>query len=151
VPPPKRVLLVDDDRAIRQTLSECLTALGYQTHVALDGEHALRSAVALRPDLILLDVYLPHPDFAVRFAARYRERVPAEGRAPIIAMSGSDQLGPLSQQIGANDTLAKPFEMTALERLLRKYLDEPAPAVETAPADATPARAPEVQSDTGPA
>jgi CheY-like chemotaxis protein len=131
---PKRILLVDDDRETRSWLAEYLVELGYEPHTALDGDHALRSVIALRPDLILLDVYLPSPAFALQFATRYRDRVPADYRAPIIAMSASDQLATLAQQIGANDTLAKPFELSALVKLLGKYLDEPAepPSVETA-------------------
>ena len=88
----KRVLLVDDDPETRGWMTEYLAELGYEAHVALDGDHALRSAVALRPELILLDVYLPTPSQALRFAARYRDRVPADRRVPIIAMSSSDQL-----------------------------------------------------------
>ncbi len=146
----KRILVVDDDPATRRSLSEYLIELGYDAHPALDGDHALRSAVALRPHLILLDVYLPDPKSALRFAARYRERVPVESRAPIIAMSGSDQLGPLSQQIGANDVLHKPFDLDAVERLLRKYLEDPAePAENVAPTDQLPIQAP--QPETGPA
>ena len=125
---PKRILLVDDDRDTRSWLAEYLIELGYEPHSALDADHALRSAVALRPDLILLDVYLPSPAFALQFASRYRDRVSPEARAPIIAMSASDQLATLGQQIGANDTLSKPFELGALVKLLAKYLDEPAVA-----------------------
>jgi CheY-like chemotaxis protein len=130
----KRILLVDDDRDTRSWLAEYLIELGYEPHSALDSDHALRSAIALRPDLILLDVYLPSPAFALQFATRYRDRVPADQRAPIIAMSASDQLPTLAQQIGANDTLSKPFELSALVKLLGKYLDEPAeaPIAETA-------------------
>lgn len=148
----KRILLVDDDRDTRSWLAEYLTDLGYEPHVALDGDHALRSALALRPDLILLDVYLPQPAVALEFASRYRDRVPADQRVPIVAMSASDQLPTLAQQLGANDTLAKPFELGALAKLLGKYLDEPAdpPAVEAAEqAPPTPDLAP--QPETGPA
>jgi len=150
---PKRVLLVDDDPDTRGWMSGYLAELGYEPHVALDGDHALRSAIALRPELILLDVFLPSPAFALQFAARYRDRVPPDRRAPIIAMSASDQLPTLAQQIGASDTLAKPFELGALAKLLAKYLDEPAPAPlaeapEPAPAEITDL-AP--QPETGPA
>lgn len=122
----KRILLVDDDRDTRSWLMQYLVELGYEPHGALDGDHALRSAIALRPDLILLDVYLPRPKYAVEFATRYRDRVGPDDRAPIIAMSSSSELTELAQQIGANDTLAKPFELGALVKLLGKYLDEPA-------------------------
>lgn len=149
----KRVLVVDDDPETRSWMSGYLADLGYEPHVALDGDHALRSAIALAPEIILLDVFLPNPEFALRFAARYRERVPAERRVPIIAMSASDQLAALAQQIGASDTLAKPFELGALAKLLGKYLDEPA-AVPLADApEQAPAIAPDVAPlpETGPA
>ncbi|HEX6060941.1 MAG TPA: response regulator [Candidatus Limnocylindria bacterium] len=149
----KRVLVVDDDPETRSWMSGYLADLGYEPHLALDADHALRSAIALRPEFILLDVYLPTPAFALQFAARYRDRVPADRRAPIIAMSASNELPRLAQQIGASDTLAKPFELSALAKLLGKYLDEPAPvplveAPEQVPAEATDL-AP--QPETGPA
>jgi CheY-like chemotaxis protein len=150
----KRVLLVDDDPNTRTWMSGYLAELGYEPHVALDGDHALRSAIALAPELILLDVFLPSPAFALQFAARYRDRVPADRRAPIIAMSASDQLPALAQQIGATDTLAKPFELSALAKLLGKYVDEPAAPMPLAEApEAAPAEGTDLapQPETGPA
>jgi CheY-like chemotaxis protein len=149
----KRVLVVDDDPETRSWMTEYLTELGYESHVALDSDHALRSAIALRPELILLDVYLPSPAFALRFAARYRDRVPADRRVPIIAMSASDQLPALAQQIGATDTLAKPFELSALAKLLGKYLDEPAAVPVVEPPEPAPVEGTDLapQPDTGPA
>ena len=149
---PKRILIIDDDRETRSWLAEYLADLGYEPIPALDAVHGLRSAIAVRPDLILLDVYLPKPTFALQFATRYRDRVPADGRAPIIAMSANADLAALAQQIGASDTLAKPFELSALVKVLGKYLDDPiqAPAAETATEQA-PAPAPDLtpQPETG--
>lgn len=129
---PKRVLIVDDDHETRGRLVECLGELGYEPHVALDGDHALRSALALRPDLILLDVYLPSPAFALGFATRYRERVSPDSRAPIFAMSASSDLVTLAQQIGANETVSKPFDLDDLAKLLAKFLGEPEPTLAAA-------------------
>lgn len=150
---PKRILLVDDDRETRSWLVAYLVDLGYEPHVALDGDHALRSAIALRPDLILLDVYLPSPAFALGFAARYRERVAAESRAPIIAMSASSDLPTLAQQIGANETISKPFELGALAKVLAKFLDEPAAPPVVAPEPEVPVDSGELRTEpeTGPA
>jgi len=149
----KRVLVVDDDPDTRSWMSGYLAELGYEPHVALDGDHALRSAIALAPELIMLDVYLPSPAFALQFAARYRDRVPADRRAPIIAMSANDQLPALAQQIGATDTLAKPFELSALAKLLGKYLDEPAPTPVVETPDPAPVQGTDLapQPETGPA
>jgi CheY-like chemotaxis protein len=145
----KRVLVVDDDPETRSWMTEYLGELGYEPHVALDGAHALRSAIALRPEVILLDVYLPSSAYALEFAARYRDRVPPERRPPIIAMSASDDLPALAQQIGATDTLAKPFELGALVKILGKYLRDPveAPAAEAAQPESAPDLTP--QPETG--
>ena len=134
----KRILVVDDDDATRRWLTEYLGDLGYETQVAVDGEHATRSAAPLHPDLILLDVRVPTPEGAVRFAAQYRERVPPKGRAPIIAMSAGQDLEAFAQQIGANDVLAKPFDLAALVKALAKYLDEPVARPTAEPAAAAP-------------
>ena len=125
----KRVLLVDDDEALRRWLGEYLDDLGYEAHTAVDGDHAIRSAIALRPDLILLDLYVPDPAFAVRFAEAYRERVPAEQRAPIVVLSGTNNLDQMAQRIGADATLAKPFELSEVTKLLVKFLEPAETAV----------------------
>lgn len=146
----KRILIVDDDEAIRRWLGGYLGDLGYEAHGAVDGEHAIRSAIALRPDLILLDIYVPDPSFAIRFAEAYRERVPSDQRAPIVVISGTDRLDELAQRIGADAILAKPFELSEVTKLLVKFL-EPA-EVATAESE-SPAPAAELtpQPETGPA
>ena len=149
----KRILLVDDDPDTRRWLIQYLVELGYDTHVALDGDHALRSAIALEPDLILLDVFLPQPRFAVDFAAHYRDRLAPDKRAPIIAMSSSSDLAALAQQIGANETVRKPFELGTLARLLAKFLDDPVETQPAATAEPPPTEVTELtpQPETGPA
>jgi DNA-binding response OmpR family regulator len=121
----KRVLVVDDDAEIRRFICEVLTDAGHEAQPAVDGDHALRSAVALRPDLIILDVHLPEPSAAVRFADSYRERVDAEHRAPIIALSGAADLETVGRRIGATDYLGKPFTIDALLQCVAKLVGEP--------------------------
>lgn len=146
----KRVLLVDDDEAIRRWLGEYLGDLGYEAHSAVDGEHAIRSAIALRPDLILLDIYLPDPSFAIRFAEAYRERLPSDQRAPIVVISGTDRLDELAQRIGADATLAKPFELSEVTKLLVKFLD-PAETPTAQPESPAPVADLTPQPESGPA
>src|SRR5258707_15277583 len=86
----KRILVIDDDDAIRRWLTEYLVDLGYETQVAVDGDHAIRSAVALRPDLILPDVRVPRPASALRFPERYREPGPADRRAPTLPIGAGN-------------------------------------------------------------
>lgn len=122
------MLVIDDDPAIRRLVAGLLVEEGYDAQTALDGEHAQRSAAALHPDLIILDVHVPEKELALRFAEVYRDRVPAERRAPIIALSGASDLEEVGQQLGASAFLRKPFDVDELLRLVTKLLPEPAPA-----------------------
>jgi two-component system, OmpR family, response regulator VicR len=55
----KRILIIEDDRALQGALNEMLAQENYETIIALDGEDGLQKAVVEKPDLILLDIILP--------------------------------------------------------------------------------------------
>ena len=135
------MLVIDDDPAIRRLVAGLLVEEGYDAQTALDGEHAQRSAAALHPDLIILDVHVPEKELALRFAEVYRDRVPAERRAPIIALSGASDLQEIGQQLGASAFIEKPFDVDVLVRTVAKFLPEPVAA-----ADPTPAAEPAADS-----
>lgn len=145
----KRVLVVDDDPDVRQLLHAILHEAGYVAHPAVDGAHALRSAMALKPDLIILDICLPEPSIAISFADTYRARIGTERRAPIIAISASPDLETLGQRLGASELVSKPFDNEDLLRRVAKYLADPAPAVEPAQAAAEDAAAIVVTAEPG--
>ena len=67
---------------------------------------------------------------ALRFAEAYRDRVPAERRAPIIALSGAADLEEVGQQLGASGFLRKPFDLDELIGLVAKFLPETVAAVD---------------------
>ena len=132
------MLVIDDDPATRRLIAGLLVEEGYDAQTALDGEHAQRSAAALHPDLIILDVHVPEKELALRFAEGYRDRVPADRRAPIIALSGASDLEAVGQQLGASAFLGKPFDVEELLRLVARLLPEstitePAATAEPAP------------------
>jgi two-component system KDP operon response regulator KdpE len=101
-----RILVVDDERAIRRYLRAALTAQGSFVFEAPDGAEALRAAARERPDLIILDLGLPDLD-GVEVTRRLREW----SRVPIIILSvreqESDKIAALDA--GADDYLTKPF------------------------------------------
>jgi two-component system, OmpR family, KDP operon response regulator KdpE len=114
-----RVLVVDDERAIRRLLRTSLTALGYAVSEAGAGKEALRAVGAERPDVVILDLGLPDMD-GVEVVARLREWT----QIPVIILSVRDQE---SQKIaaldaGADDYLTKPFGMGELTARLRVAL-----------------------------
>jgi two-component system KDP operon response regulator KdpE len=111
-----RVLIVDDERAIRRYLRTALEAQGYKVFEAVNGMEALGSAAALRPDLIILDLGLPDLD-GVEVTRRIREWA----QVPIIVLSVRDQEQDKIEalDVGADDYLTKPFSTGELMARMR--------------------------------
>jgi two-component system KDP operon response regulator KdpE len=101
-----RILVVDDERAIRRYLHAALNAQGNVVFEAANGEEALRAAAVDRPDLIILDLGLPDLD-GVEVTRRIREWT----RVPILILSVRDQERDkiAALDAGADDYLTKPF------------------------------------------
>jgi signal transduction histidine kinase/BarA-like signal transduction histidine kinase len=115
---PRRLLLVDDNVDAARTLSEALVGWGHEVHVAHDGPTAVQRALRLRPDVVLLDIGLPHMDgYAV--AERLRAEASLSG-VVLIALSGYGQAGDRdrTRAAGFRDHLVKPVDLVSLSALL---------------------------------
>ncbi|MFA7382415.1 MAG: response regulator [Desulfurivibrionaceae bacterium] len=116
---PTRILVVDDEAAIRRLLATVLGSSGFTVHLAENGRLGLAAAAAVRPDLILLDLGLPDLD-GVEVIRRLREWSPV----PIIVLSvrerEDDKVGALDA--GADDYLSKPFGVPELLARIRGAL-----------------------------
>jgi two-component system KDP operon response regulator KdpE len=114
-----RILIVDDERAIRRYLRTALEAQGYAVFEAVNGMEALGSAVAARPDLIILDLGLPDLD-GVEVTRRIREWT----QVPIIILSVRDHEQDKIEalDVGADDYLTKPFGTGELMARMRVAL-----------------------------
>jgi two-component system KDP operon response regulator KdpE len=114
-----RVLVVDDERAIRRYLHAALNAQGYTVHEATNGQEALNLVVADRPDLIILDLGLPDID-GVEVTKRLREWT----QIPILILSVREQEGDkiAALDAGADDYLTKPFSSGELMARMRVAL-----------------------------
>ncbi|HET8569468.1 MAG TPA: response regulator [Candidatus Limnocylindria bacterium] len=115
---PARVLVVDDDRGIREFVSTVLTDEGYRVDEAVDGRDALAAAERDRPDLILLDMRMPVMD-GWEFARTYRER--PGPHAPIVIVTAALDVAKDAREIGADGFLAKPFQLDDLLHLVRTH------------------------------
>ena len=116
---PAAILIVDDHAANRETLTELLDVEGYRLFDAADGPAALRSAVELAPDLILLDVMMPGMDgFEVCRRLRADERT---AEVPVILVTAlDDQASRLAGiEAGADDFITKPFNRAELRARVR--------------------------------
>jgi two-component system KDP operon response regulator KdpE len=111
-----RILVVDDEPAIRRFLRVSLTARGYTIYEAADGEEALQAVLSHRPDLLILDLGLPDLD-GVQVTRSLREWT----QIPIIILSvreqESDKIAALDA--GADDYLTKPFGLGELLARIR--------------------------------
>jgi len=114
-----RVLVVDDERAIRHFLRVSLTASGYLVYEATCGKEALREVAGVRPEVVVLDLGLPDMD-GVEVIRRLREW----SQLPIIVLSvrekEADKIAALDA--GADDYLTKPFGVAELAARLRVAL-----------------------------
>ncbi len=126
-----RILIVDDDSAIRKFVRANLEARDYQTLLAVDGTEALQTVEMELPDLVILDIMMPRPD-GFEVCRRLREW----SQIPIIMLSArgdeTDRVKCLN--FGADDYLTKPFGVDELIARVRAVLRR----TETAPA--TPAQ-----------
>jgi two-component system, OmpR family, KDP operon response regulator KdpE len=114
-----RILVVDDEAAIRRFLQTILTAEDFSLHLAETGHAALAAAATLRPDIILLDLGLPDLD-GVEVIRRIREWSPV----PIIVLSVREREDDKVKALdaGADDYLTKPFGVSELLARIRAAL-----------------------------
>lgn len=134
-----RVLVVDDMAEDRQLLCDFLRQQGYRLYVGVDGKDAYEKALAVRPDLILMDVYMPGCDgFA---ACRRLQADPRTEDIPVVFLTAANDLEDRVQglTLGAVDYIGKPFDFEEVRLRLRVHLREQAavplpPARENGPA-----------------
>jgi DNA-binding response OmpR family regulator len=122
VGPPPRLLVVDDERSIREMLEIGLQSRGFDVRSVGDGPAAIPVIKEWKPELIVLDVMLPKIDGL--------EMLPALRRlteAPIVMLSAKGDLDDRVSGLdrGADDYVAKPFEMSELVARLRSALRRP--------------------------
>jgi|BEDMetMinimDraft_2_1075160.scaffolds.fasta_scaffold10549_2 DNA-binding response OmpR family regulator len=114
------VLVVEDRASIRQLLDIALTEEGFRVVGAATAEEGLAAAKAEPPDVVLLDLLLPGPGGeALAFALR---RLPGLHRVPIVVLSGLDGGLEAARAVGAQDFVAKPFDLRDLVARIRRQL-----------------------------
>ena len=115
-----RVLVVDDDKAVRESLRRSLEFNGYEVHLAGDGAEALAGIGALVPDVVIMDVMMPRLD-GLETTRALRT---AGNDVPVIVLTARDAVGDRVEGLdaGADDYLAKPFALPELLARLRALL-----------------------------
>jgi len=117
-----QVLIVDDDREIRQTAATVLEQEGFEVYAADNGEHAVLLFKSMRPDIVLLDVLMPVLDGYD--ACRAMRDLDPGGNVPILMLTsptGSDS-AERAFDTGATDFITKPISWTLLAHRIRYAL-----------------------------
>ncbi len=113
------VLIVEDEEPIAEALAYIVEDAGYRTMVAPHGKAGLALALQHRPALILSDLMMPQmsgPELIRALRAELNGDAP-----PVVLMTAADLR--FAQDAGADSVLKKPFDIAAVEALLRQFLE----------------------------
>jgi two-component system response regulator MprA len=115
-----KILVVDDEPAVRTSLERALSLEGYTVDLAADGAAALDRLAAAPPDAVVLDVGMPHVD-GLEVCRRMRQ---AGDRTPVLMLTARDAIDDRVEGLdaGADDYLVKPFALRELRARLRALL-----------------------------
>lgn len=117
-----KVLIVDDDENICEVIKMYLQSSGYDTRLCHDGKEAQEVFLDYKPDLVLLDIMLPHVD-----GIDVLKWIRKEGETPVIMLTAKgdtfDKV--LGLELGADDYMVKPFEpkelIARIKAVMRRY------------------------------
>ena len=119
----KKILIVDDEQDIVESLRFILEGYNYACYCAYNGEDGLNMAREIEPDLIILDVMMPRINGykisrLLKFDKKYRD-------IPILMITARSQEEDklIGEETGANEYITKPFDLDEVLKLVQKYLE----------------------------
>ena len=123
MPEGKKILIVDDEQDIVETLKFILEAHGYTCFCAYNGEDGLNKAKEIMPNLIILDVMMPKINgYKISRLLKYDNKYKD---IPIIMVTARSQEQDklIGEETGVNEYISKPFELEEILAVVKKYLD----------------------------
>ena len=118
------VLLIDDDPQFHELVEYELRLAGFKSYQALNGKKGLRIAKKKLPDVILLDTTMPKMD-GLEVLSELKHDDKTE-HIPVFMLTGKTTMGDVERafEIGADDYITKPVELTKLAKIIKKKLDK---------------------------
>ncbi len=117
-----KLLIADDDRTVHMSFTKKLTEDGYEVLHAYDGVEALEIATEQLPDLVLLDLTMPHMDG--RTVCQTLKSTTETKHIKIIMLTAKDSQHDrtLGYELGADEYISKPCSITYLSRMVRRIM-----------------------------
>lgn len=115
------VLVAEDDADLRETLSLLLEGEGYRVATACDGVEALELAAKELPALLLVDLRMPRMS-GRELLAEYRARLDTRRFTRTLVVSAAENLEAVSRELGADESVAKPFDVEFLLSVVARLL-----------------------------
>lgn len=115
----RKILVCDDDEGIAEVMKVMLEGAGYTVAVVSNGKAIKKRVESYKPDLVLLDVWLPGIDG--KEITKILKRDKNLSHVPVVVVSALNDTQKIAKSCGADDFLEKPFDMDTLLNLAKKY------------------------------
>lgn len=119
--PTKKILVCDDDQSILEVVEIVLTSNNYQVSTLTNGKAIQKKVIDLQPDVILLDLWMPGIDG--KEITKLLKSNDQTKNIPIIILSALNDTEKIAHSIGADNFLAKPFDINDLLKMVEKYAE----------------------------
>jgi CheY-like chemotaxis protein len=116
----KKLLVIDDEKQIRELLSQYFDRLGFSVRAVSSGEEALEKMESFIPNLVLLDYMMPGTN-GLEIFPRLKKLFPF-AKVVILTGRGSEEIAVRALKMGVDDYITKPFELAKIRNLVQYYL-----------------------------
>ncbi len=113
------VLVIEDDKIIREAIKRSLKIFGFYSYTAKDGETGIKLALEKKPTFILLDWMLPETD-GMEILSELKHNKKTEN-IPVFMLTGKGMIGDVDQafEVGADDYITKPLDIMTIGRIVK--------------------------------
>ena len=119
MPEEKKIFIFDDNQELLELCTIILEDIGYQIKTSVTSNDIVQQVLEYMPDIILMDNWLP--DVSGVDATKELKAHEDLQHIPVIYFSANNNVSQLAKEAGADNYLSKPFDIAALEEIVRKY------------------------------